>query len=475
MKIPNLLWITLLCAVALSVNTAARPLSKLKVSENRRFIVKADKTPFFYLADTAWELFHRTSREEAINYLNKRAGQKFTVIQAVALAELDGITDPNVYGDLPLINRDPTRPAVTPGANPNNKMQYDYWDHVDFIVREANRRGLYIALLPSWGRWILNRPPRDINILTTANAQQFGEFLGKRYRNDSIIWILGGDRTAAGYQDVYRAMARGISIGVTGKEDYNKLLISYHPGGGHTSSEWFHNDEWLSFNMQQTGHGRPSKALGWDKISGDYNLTPTKPVIEGEPLYEDHPIGFVRGVRENGFSSDNHVRQRAYWHLFAGACGFAFGNHAVWQMYAPGRIPINGPLYYWYEAIHRPAAAQMQYVRALIESRPQLSRIPDQSLVIDTLSDYERIQATRGDGYAFIYTGAGIRFNVRMGKISGSQAKAYWYNPRNGSSNTIGIFENTGTREFVPPYEGLGSDWVLVLDDLSKNFRPPGK
>ena len=36
----------------------------LKVAENKRFIVHADGTPFFYLGDTAWELFHRLSREE---------------------------------------------------------------------------------------------------------------------------------------------------------------------------------------------------------------------------------------------------------------------------------------------------------------------------------------------------------------------------------------------------------------------------
>ena len=50
----------------------------------------------------------------------KRAEQRFTAIQAVALAELDGASVPNAYGDLPPIEKDPARPAVTPGSNPNN-------------------------------------------------------------------------------------------------------------------------------------------------------------------------------------------------------------------------------------------------------------------------------------------------------------------------------------------------------------------
>ncbi len=62
-----------------------------------------------------------------------------------------------------------------------------------------------------------------------------------------------------------------------------------------------------------------------------------------------------------------------------------------------------------------------------------------------------------------------------MGKMSGSRVQAYWYNPRNGTSTEIDVFDNTGTREFKPQYEGLGSDWVLVLDDASKRYKAPGR
>lgn len=454
--------------------TAKAALSKLTVNADRRYLVREDGTPFLYLSDTAWELFHRPNREQVRAYLELRAKQKFTVIHAVALAELDGIRDPNAYGDLPLIDKDPTRPAVTPGSNPNNEQEYDYWDHVDYVVDEANRLGMYIAFLPTWARW-LGVNPRDEKVITAENAQAYGEFLGKRYGKKGIIWVLGGDRTGQGFEEVWRAMAKGIAIGVSGREDYDAALMTYHPGGGQTSSTWFHNDSWLDFNMQQTGHGPAATAKPWEKIAADYARTPVKPVIEGEPLYEDHPIGFVRGVRQNGFSSDNHVRQRAYWTLFAGAAGVAYGHHSVWQMYAPGRRPVNGPLYFWDEAIHRPAAAQMQHVGTLMESRPMLTRVPDQSIVVDPLEGPERIQAIRGPDNLFVYTGSGIAFRVNLGKISGSQVRAHWYNPRNGTSTEIGVFENSGTREFRPQYEGLGSDWVLVLDDAAKNYAAPGR
>jgi len=116
-------------------NSAWKAHGRLKVSDNHRFLVHTDGTPFFYLADTAWELFHRLNREEATHYLNDRASKGFTVVQAVALAELDGLNEPNPYGFRPLIENDPARPDVKEG--PDN----DYWDHVDFVVNTAGQLG----------------------------------------------------------------------------------------------------------------------------------------------------------------------------------------------------------------------------------------------------------------------------------------------------------------------------------------------
>jgi hypothetical protein len=64
---------------------------RLKVSENKRFLVREDGSPFFYLGDTAWELFHRLKREEAGRYLEDRARKGFTVIHAVTLGPMGGV------------------------------------------------------------------------------------------------------------------------------------------------------------------------------------------------------------------------------------------------------------------------------------------------------------------------------------------------------------------------------------------------
>ena len=450
---------------------SSAPLPKLKVSENQRFLVTENGKPFFYLADTAWELFHRLNREQAVQYLDVRASQGFTAIQAVALAELDGVEDPNAYGDLPLIAKDPAQPAVTLGNDPKNPKQYDYWDHVEYIVDQANARGLYVALLPTWGRW-LGVMEHDEMLITAENAQVYGEFLGKRFGKKGIIWVLGGDRVAEGFEGVWRAIARGIAVGVSGKEDYSAVMMTFHPRGARTSSTNFHGDEWLDFNMHQTGHGFAADTRSWERITADYLRKPAKPVLDGEPLYEDHPLAFR--AKEFGYSFDAHIRQRAYWSVFSGAFGHTYGNHAVWQMAMPGKLPVNGPLFDWDDAIHRPGALQMQYLRNLMESRPMLVRVPDEYMVVDTLQRADRLVATRGEDYAFIYSAQGRKFSLNLGKISGTELRAWWYNPRDGKAVEAGMIPNSGRKEISCPSEGFGADWVLVLDDVSKNYGPPG-
>ncbi len=113
---------SLVAGLLFAAGIEASDLPQLQVSENKRFLQTVDGKPFFWLADTAWEIFHRTTREEAIAYLDHRAANEFTVIQAVALAEFDGLMTPNAYGHTPLANKDPTKPSETPGA------ENDYWD-----------------------------------------------------------------------------------------------------------------------------------------------------------------------------------------------------------------------------------------------------------------------------------------------------------------------------------------------------------
>ncbi len=457
-------------ALILIISCARGAAPRLKVSDNKRFLVTQDGKPFFYLGDTGWELFHRLNRAEADKYLEDRAQKKFTVIQAVAIGELDGHTDGNAYGHLPLVDLNPAKPDVKDGA------ANDYWDHVDYIVNKAESLGLFIGFLPTWGRYWHDKVKDGKPLFNESNAASYGEWLGKRYKEKAIIWILGGDRNVE--NDEQRAVLRAMALGLR-KGDGGNHLITLHPCGGCGSSQWFHDAEWLDFNMRQNGH--VAEFTGhYDKTRADYDRSPVKPVLDGEPLYEDHPVSFK--ARELGHSIGSDVRRPLYWDLFGGACGHTYGHHSVWQMWSPGKPPINNPLMPWSEAIQQPGAGQMQFARKLLESRPFLTRIPDDSIIASNRvptsipgAGRYRFVATRDNrgSYAMVYAPIGRRFSVRMDKISG-RAKAWWFNPRDGSAKEIGSFDNKGVREFAPPDYGEMIDWVLVLDDAAKKYPVPG-
>lgn len=199
MRIASILNI-LLALAALGASQAAE---RLKISENKRFLVTESGKPFFYLGDTAWELFHRLNREEAETFLKNRAGKGFTVIQAVALAELNGLNDPNAYGHKPLVDNDPLKPDIKDGP------QNDYWDHVDYIVNKAEELGLVIGFLPTWGdKWHPKWAKESKVIFNPENAEKYGRWIGERYKSKTIIWILGGDRPVE--NDEHRVVMRAI-------------------------------------------------------------------------------------------------------------------------------------------------------------------------------------------------------------------------------------------------------------------------
>lgn len=413
-----------------------------------------DGQPFFWLGDTAWELFHKLSLEEAEHYFKVRSSQGFNVIQAVALAEFDGLNTPNYYGRVPLKKNteglfDPTLPDL------DSNEGLSYWDVVDKMIQMAETYGLYIGLLPTWGDKYNKQWGKGPEIFTPSNAKIYGKWLGERYKNyNNIIWVLGGDRilNTRKHFMIINSLAEGLKEG-----DEGRHLITYHPQGGYSSSFQLHEEEWLDFNMIQSGHG--GRAIeNYKFVEGDYNKLPTKPTLDGEPNYEDHPVGFNAN---NEYFDEADVRRAAYWAVFSGACGHTYGNHNVWNMNTVSEpyFPLT-----WKEALSRPGASQLKYLKSLIESRPFFERIPAQDILEENYTGAHHIRATRGEKYAFIYSPSGLRIKVRLGILRGTKVLAQWYNPRTGEFSKIGEYENNGCIDFMPPSRGRGNDWVLILD-----------
>ncbi len=380
------------------------------------------------------------------------------MIQAVALAELDGLNTPNAEGQRPLIDNDPLKPNEA------------YFQHVDWVIRKAAEKGIFIGLLPTWGDKVDKRWGTGPVIFNKENAFSYGQWIGNRYKGfPNIIWINGGDRDGGGEnKPVWEAIANGIK-----SVDKNHLM-TFHPWGERSSSEWFHDSPWLDFNMCQTGHGQRSYSIYKRIVVRDYNLKPAKPCFDGEPRYEDHPVGWNPDVL--GWFNDADIRQAIYWNLFSGAFGHTYGCHPIWQMKTPGREAVGLARNNWYDVLDLPGAWDLIHARRLIESRPFLSRIPDQSIIAPGyFPETDFTVATRGDGYAFVYFPTGWSADIILDKIGGTEINASWYDPRTGELKPVGKFPGKSTQKFTPPSNGRGNDWILILDDATRGFKDPGK
>jgi hypothetical protein len=439
-------------------DVAASGPRRLAVSQNGRYLQYTTGAPFFYLGDTAWQLFHRLNREEAGRYLRNRAAKGFTVIQAVVLAELGGLDQPNPYGDLPLIDKDPARPNEA------------YFRHVDYIVEQAENLGLWVGMLPTWGSYW-----QPSGIFNVDNAHAYGLFLGKRYKDKPVIWILGGDQTIrnAGQRAIIDAMAAGLAEG-----DGGRLLKTFHPRGPGLSSLHLHDAPWLDFNMYQSSHAAHDHDTGL-YAEHDYALKPAKPTLDGEPRYEGIPVGFyLRDHNRFDRFDDYDSRQAAYWSLLAGACGHTYGNNSVWQMWQPGRKPVIHADIPWQEALDHPGAFQMGYVRRLFESRPFHKLEPAQGIISDgPRSGGAKVRAAlAGDGsFAFIYSPRGESFTVDKSAIQAERVKEIWYDPRYGVAHEVHTTDRWGFQTYAPPTSGRGRDWILILEDAGAGFALPGR
>ncbi|CAG4994470.1 hypothetical protein DYBT9275_01399 [Dyadobacter sp. CECT 9275] len=445
-------WILLSTAISAFSQTT---LTGLHVEKGKRFISQSNGQPFFWLADTAWELFHRLTFEEAQNYLKIRAGQGYNVIQAVAIAEFDGLNQANRNGDKPLFNNDPVKP--------NEK----YFKHLDKVIAEAGKLGLYIGLLPAWGDKFNRKWGGGPEIFTPENALIYTEFLAKRYKGKNVIWILGGDRNPETEKHIaiVHAMAQGIR-NISGESQ----LITYHPQGLSYSSRFFHEAPWLNMNMFQSGHDQRDRK-NYLMLRNDYDKSPVKPTLDAEPRYEDHPVNWKS---ELGYFNDFDVRQAAYWSVLSGACGHTYGCHDIWQMYDPD---LNPPIAFartaWKTAVHLPGASQMGFMKKLMESHPWQELQPDTSLILNDNPENAGFQIaalSAARDFMMAYSPYGRTLKIDLSKFKAQDLIAYWFNPRDGSSIKIGSFKNQGAEEFKPYAQGPGTDWVLVIDDTTQSW-----
>lgn len=435
---------------------------KLIVSDNGHYLQHENGTPFFWMGDTGWLLPEKLDRSEAKFYLNscRKAGYNVVQVQTV-----NGIPAVNFYGQY-------SHPDGYNFKDINKKGVYGYWDHMDFIIKQAEYNGIYIGMVCIWGGLV------KAGLMSVKEAKAYGTFLAERYKDSpNIIWIIGGDVKGDVNPDQWNALAKTI------KSIDKNHLMTYHPFGRTASYYWFHNADWLDFNMFQSGHRRYDQTRGdgdnsaeaavaednWRYVEAGWAKTPAKPVLDGEPSYEDIPQG-LHDPNEPRWQAQD-VRRYAYWSVFAGAFGHTYGHNSIMQMVKIPNEGGYGARKTWIEALKDPGYNQMQYLKNLMLTFPFFERVLDQSIIADgNGTRYDRVIATRGNDYILVYNYTNRPMKLDLTKISGSRKNIWWYDVTDGSLKYAGEYDSKIQPFHFDGAYGAGNDHVLIAVDASKNY-----
>lgn len=420
---------------------------RLVVSENHRFLKHEDGTPFFLLGETAWLMPQRLNRDEVKFYLQQCADAGFNMVQVQVLNELPSW---NVYG--------------------HSSDEEGYWQHLDYIIEQAERQGIYLGLVAVWGSQVKS------GRMTEERARQYGHFLAMRYKDrPNIIWLMGGDIEGDVHPEVWTAMATTI------KSIDASHLMTYHPRGRTTSARWWSGAAWIDFHCFQSGHRRYGQRNGdkyypipdnseednWQYVDSTWTRDPQRPVIDDEPIYEGIPQGLHDGRQPRWQAPD--VRRYAYWSVFAGSCGHTYGNNAIMQFYRPGLPPAYSCQKPWWEALGDEGFHQMHHLKELMLRFPYFDRVPDQSLVVNNGEQYDRLMATRGTDYLLVYNCTGREMCLDLTKIRGGRKSLWWMEAATGRLTYMGEQPS----DIVTLHPCVNGDGVLIAFDATKDYLNP--
>lgn len=433
----------------------------LRPRADGRVIEHTDGTPFFWLGDTAWLLFSRLDREEAKRYLDDRREKGFNVIQIMVVHRTP---NKNIYG-----GEFDSFDSIDWASGPPMDDPNGYWSLVDEMIKLAEERGLYAALVPAWGSVAKS------GALDAEMANKYGSWLGRHFKDrPNIIWLNGGDIQGDVCTDVWHALGSAIK-----KHDPNHIM-TFHPFGRTASSKWFHDADWLDFNSFQSGHRRTDQCTekdagdengpygedSWRYVLADLERTPQKPTLDSEPSYEGIPQG-LHDPKEP-FWEAHDVRRYAYWAMAAGAFGHTYGHSAIMQMhkpqFAPGAYGVRENV--WTDALDAPGAGQMRHLRSLFESVDYAHGQYAPEIVLEGGGEkYERLIPNRGPGYALVYayTAQAMTIDLAAACPNAKHITAEWFIPSDGSTRPIGTFAPE-PQSFDPKIDSRpGNDIVLIL------------
>lgn len=406
-------------------NTRFEQHGPIRVTEDHRYFIHADGTPFLWMADTAWNgPLHSTDSEWA-HYVNVRKQQRFSAVQWIATQWLA-----SPYGD-----RHGNK-AYT--GNDRITINPTFFQRLDRKIDAINAAGMLAVPTLLWAAaW---SPDAELNAadpgyaLPEDQAILLARYIVARWGAHAVAWLLNGDGIYAGE---HAAKWQRIGRAVFG--DIDHAPVTLHPTHMYWLADDLEDEDWIDFIGYQSGHGDDQPTTGWlveGPPSEAWRCGRPRPIINLEPAYENH----VAFHSLEPFSAHD-VRNRLYWSLLVSpTAGVSYGGHGVWGWDDGTRAPLghpdSGTPLPWQDALHMVAAEHVQHLIALFESirwwtlRPCTTLVKQQAPKTDNTRFIAAACSASGD-LALVYIPQGGQVALDLSTIQVG-LHAEWIDPRTG-------------------------------------------
>lgn len=419
---------------------------KISIAESGTHFATQDGTPFFWLADTAWNAALHSDTDDWRRYLETRAQQKFTVIQFVS-TPWRGCRNP-IHGPLFSENAD----GVSFDEHAWEKME----EWLGLIVEY----GMVPAPVMIWD----NNPDEDFFKFRDETCIQTGRRMLERWHTYGPLWILAGDGDyrSSGQDTRWKRIGRAVFDG------YPDALATMHPCGESWINDHYRDEPWFSFAGIQSGHGSSDYDLRF-LVNGPYTYRwkdIPKPFINLEPNYE-----FARSYQDDRLHFGGfHVRRAAWWSILgAPTAGVTYGSNPIWiwprskfsQAEGHGS---NWAAAHWSTGLETAGIAGMTTMVEILDTLPWTELRPADELLHeqpgwDRPENYIKVAATADRSTVVAYLPRQERVRFSSGLV-GCDCSAAWVDPRTGEQI---VCELDGDGRCTEAHAPNGLDWLLVL------------
>jgi len=398
----------------------------VRLTRDRRQFEHADGTPFFWMADVAWNAPRLSTPRDWITYTQTRAGEHFSAVQWAAAPGNDVENRPAFTGQSHI--------AIDPR----------YFRDLDGKIDMMNRAGLLSVIAPLWGDngSAANLPEDQMKLLVRYMTARWGAY--------DVAWLLTVDDGRS---------ERWLRIGRQIFGDTHHAPVILFPGALASSFGEFQNEDWVDAFGFGLGQNVNNDSLEW-LVSGPlqhlWTNAPARPFINVLPPLEN---GFTAQGQDRITADD--TRRIAWWSLLlTPPAGVSYGAQdvATWNTAKQSKMPT------WQLSLFLPGARQMTNIVALFKTDDCQGLRPAPNAIVnqpghDAPRRYIASARTESRDLIVTYVPEDREFELYVDALPPAP-NIQWLNPRTGRKNAAVAVVGMRTCQLPTPDAG---DWVLIV------------